>query len=143
MPVLIIPEFELPTEKSRDLLPEDYKREDTIFNIQRTALLVAALSAGEWTTLREAMRDRLHQRYRAPLIPGLQEVLRLNESGLFGMALSGAGPTVIALTEPSKAEAIGQSTVEIFAANGVDAVAKIIPVDAIGRFSEEFELSIS
>ena len=73
-PLVVIPEFELSTEKARGVLPKDYSRADAVYNIQRSALAVAALTTGQWTLLREAMRDRVHQEYRASLIPGLEEI---------------------------------------------------------------------
>src|SRR6266567_3712622 len=96
-PVVVIPAFELSTEKARAVLPQTYSRKDAVYNIQRSALTVAALATGNWPLVREAMRDRIHQPYRAPLIPGFEEILALETPGLLGIALSGAGPTVFAL----------------------------------------------
>ena len=73
---------------------------DAVFNIGRSSLLVAALSAGRLDLIRHAMRDRLHQPYRAPLIPGMAEVLEgAVDHGALGAALSGAGPALLALVE--------------------------------------------
>jgi homoserine kinase len=97
---LIVPGFVLPTTKSRAALPENYSREDVVFNLQRTGLLVAALATGRTEFLRTALDDRLHQPFRAPLIPGLREVLALRAPGLYGCVLSGAGPSVLLFLEP-------------------------------------------
>ena len=60
-----------------------------IFNIQRSALLMAALATGSTTAFPTALEDRLHQPYRAPLVPGLEDILKLRAPGLLGCALSG------------------------------------------------------
>src|SRR5207248_877620 len=112
--IVVIPAFELSTEKARSVLPQTYSRKDAVYNIQRSALTVAALATGNWPMLREAMRDRIHQPYRAPLIPGLEEILALETPGLLGVALSGAGPTVLALADPARAEAVGLAIAAVF-----------------------------
>ncbi|MBV8154034.1 MAG: homoserine kinase, partial [Candidatus Eremiobacteraeota bacterium] len=71
-----------------------------VFTAQRAALLGAALASGSWNELGEAMRDRVHQPYRVPQIPGMAEALALRDGALIGSALSGAGPAMIALLRP-------------------------------------------
>ena len=132
-PVLVIPEFELSTEKARSVLPDTYSRADVVFNVQRSALVVGALAGGKWDLLAEAMKDRMHQPYRAPLIPGLEQVLSLRTDGLLATALSGAGPTVLALTRPESAEAVGAQIVSVFERHGVTALACISEIDTSGR----------
>ena len=87
------------------MLPKTYSFHDIIYNTQRSALTIAALTTCNKKLLREAMRDRIHQPYRAKLIPGLEEILELQVDGLLGVALSGAGPTVFAFVEPELAQA--------------------------------------
>ncbi len=136
VPVIVIPEFELSTEKARGVLPGDYSREDAVFNIQRSALTIAAIAGGNWELLSESMRDRIHQPYRAPLIPGLEEVLELRSTGMFGIALSGAGPTVLALASPESAVQVGHDVREVFVRNHVRAESRVTKMDTLGRFSE-------
>ena len=82
-----------------------YSRRDAVFNLQRVALLLAALREGRTDLFAEAMQDRLHQPYRAPLVPGFTEILNLrNIPGLLGLALSGAGPSVVAFCDGRAAE---------------------------------------
>ncbi len=101
--VAIIPDFEVSTATARGVLPAMYARKDTIFNLQRLALLVGALgqSPPDPAMIYEGMQDRLHQPYRAGLIPGLtgilQSVTPKSHPGLLGICLSGAGPTILAL----------------------------------------------
>src|SRR6266702_2095404 len=113
-PVVVIPAFELSTEKARSVLPQTYSRKDAVYNIQRSALTIAALTTGNWPLLREAMRDRIHQPYRAPLIPGFEEILALAAPGLLSVALSGAGPTVLAMARPADAENVGRAVAAVF-----------------------------
>jgi homoserine kinase len=131
--VVVIPEFELSTEKARAVLPRTYERSDVVFNIQRAALTTAALTTGKWNLLRESMRDRIHQPYRAPMIPGLNEVLGLNVPGLFGIALSGAGPTVFSFTETGAAHSVGVEICRVFGEHGVRSTAHALSVDMTGR----------
>ena len=140
VPIVVIPEFELSTERARGVLPGDYSREDVVFNIQRSSLTVAAIAGGEWELLAETMRDRVHQPYRAPLIPGLEDVLALQSTGLFGIALSGAGPTVLALAAPENAAQVGQDILDVFIRSNVAAETRVTTMDTQGRFSETMSL---
>jgi homoserine kinase len=84
------------TSASRGVLPDAVFREDAIFNLSRTALLIAALTTERWDVLSEALRDRLHQDHRAQLMPGFAAIIRASgEAGAYGATLSGAGPTVL------------------------------------------------
>ncbi|MGG4141548.1 homoserine kinase [Paenibacillus algorifonticola] len=98
--LVAIPSFQLSTEKARHALPKQISMQDAVFNVSRSSLLVAALASGELGLIRHAMRDRLHQPYRAALIPGMAEILaKAADFGALGAALSGAGPTLIAFVE--------------------------------------------
>jgi homoserine kinase len=116
--VVVVPEIVLPTHQARALLPRVYPRADAVFNIQRAALLGAALAAGRTDLLRAAMRDRLHQPYRANAIPGLAEILLFEDPALLAIALSGAGPSILALVG-SEPERIGTAIGAAFASRGV------------------------
>jgi homoserine kinase len=96
---IVVPDFVLPTSKARSVLPDCYSKEDAIFNVQRAALLVAALATGATSAFPTALEDRMHQPYRAGLVPGLEEALRLRAPGLLGCALSGAGPSIVVFFE--------------------------------------------
>lgn len=92
------PAIGLATRLARGALPDAVSRADAIFNVQRTALLLQAIAAGRFDLLREALRDRLHQPYRASLVPGLDQALAFEHPALLGVFLSGAGPSIAALT---------------------------------------------
>ena len=97
---LAFPTKSLATQKARALLPAHYSREDAVANIQSTALLVAAFAQGRGDLLRTAMQDRIHQPYRMKACPLLPLLLPLTENpGVLGVALSGAGPSVLIISE--------------------------------------------
>ncbi len=96
---VVVPDFILPTSEARAVLPDCYSREDAIFNVQRSALLIAALATGATSAFPTALEDRLHQPFRARLVPGLEEIVKLRAPGLLGCALSGAGPSVLVFYE--------------------------------------------
>ncbi len=100
--LLAVPSATLSTKKARALLPEHYSQEDAVANVQATALLVAAFAQNRPDLLRVAMRDRLHQPYRSKACPLLPKLLPLMEipqnSSILGVALSGAGPSVLLIT---------------------------------------------
>ncbi len=94
--LLAVQPASLATTKARALLPDEYSKVDAIFNVQRASLLVAAFAHGRLDLLRTAMQDRMHQPYRAEVCPLLKKLLPLmNEPEIAGVALSGAGPSVL------------------------------------------------
>jgi len=101
----VIPEFHLSTEKARQALPGSVALKDAVFNVAGSSLLVAALAAGDLAMIRHAMRDALHQPYRAALIPGMRRILaEAPDHGALGAALSGAGPTLLALADAASCD---------------------------------------
>lgn len=116
---IVVPDFDLPTVRAREVLPKAYSREDTVFNVQRSALLIAALAAGATWAFPAALEDRLHQPYRAPLVPGLDEITRLRAPGLLGCALSGAGPSILVFYQRGY-EQVCDLVRQIFALKGHD-----------------------
>ncbi|MBB6099433.1 homoserine kinase [Deinobacterium chartae] len=104
----VIPDTELLTEHARGVLPDSYSRQDAVFQLSHAALLGAALASGELELLAEATRDRLHQPYRAPLIPGLAPILEeAPRRGALAACLSGAGPTALVLFDQERADRDG------------------------------------
>jgi homoserine kinase len=114
---VVVPDFTLPTVESRRVLPSSYSRADTIFNVQRSALLITALATGVTDAFPTALEDRLHQPYRAPLVPGLDEIIKLRTPGLLGCALSGAGPSILVFYERGY-EQVCRSVQHVFAKHG-------------------------
>lgn len=121
--LVAIPEFQLSTEKARHILPDQLTLADAVFNVSHASLLVAALATGEFELIQHTMKDRMHQPYRASLIPGMSEILEhATAHGALGVALSGAGPTLIALVDNRQpAEALEQFLLNTLAREQISA----------------------
>lgn len=117
--VLAMPEKPLATTESRAVLPAAWPRRDVVENLQRVALMTAAMATGRGDLLANAMRDRLHQPYRAEVCPLLGRLLPLaGEDGILGAALSGAGPAVLLLAEREDAANEARKLVQKAAGEG-------------------------
>ncbi len=116
--LVLTPRFSLATAASRCVLPQNIAHEDAVFNLQRVALLLQAVQGGNYSLLREALHDRLHQPFRKDLVPGLQELLAVEHPDLLGVCLSGAGPSIVALAQHNLDEVEGVLR-EAFATQGL------------------------
>jgi homoserine kinase len=126
--IAVTPAIELPTKKSRAVLPAKVSRDDAVGNLQRSALFVASIETRRYDLIWDAMQDRLHQSYRQKLIPGLAEVLAMPQvPGLQGLALSGAGPSVVALATAGFDE-IGRAIASRFERAGLAATIRFLEV---------------
>lgn len=117
---VVVPDFALPTSEARAVLPDVYSRQDAVFNVQRSALLIAALTTGEVRAFPAALEDRFHQPYRYRLVPGLEDMVKLRAPGLLGCALSGAGPSILVFYEKGY-EPVCDLVRQIFALHGKQA----------------------
>ena len=96
--IVLIPDFPLPTEEARRVLPTSYSREQAVFNASRAALLVGSLMSGRFDVLSSAVRDQIHQPYRSRLIHGMDGIIGAAErAGAYGGFLSGAGPSIMVI----------------------------------------------
>lgn len=94
----LIPDIQLETAESRAVLPRTVDYKDALFNLARSSYLVAALSNGDWDNLKHGFKDKLHEPYRANLIPNFEDVCQMaEEAGSLGSYISGGGPTIITL----------------------------------------------
>ncbi|MCD1258227.1 homoserine kinase [Paenibacillus athensensis] len=122
--LVAIPAFQLSTEKARGVLPQQLSLREAVYNVGHASVLVAALATGNLGMIRHAMKDALHQPHRAALIPGMTEILeQADRHGALGAALSGAGPTMLALVDTrsdrkDELEAFLKST---FSRHGIEA----------------------
>lgn len=100
--LMLIPAERLSTEEARGALPETMNYADVSFNLSRVALLIKLLIDGDPKLLRTAVEDKMHQPFRARLIPGFEKTIEIcYRAGALGAALSGAGPSVIVFTSDS------------------------------------------
>ncbi len=98
--IVVLPAEPLATSKARAVLPASYPIEDVVANLQSVAVLGLAFAQARGDLLRLAMKDRIHQPYRAPFCPLLPLLLPLvGKNGILGVALSGAGPAVLVIVE--------------------------------------------
>ncbi|MCC3411554.1 MULTISPECIES: homoserine kinase [unclassified Microcoleus] len=133
VPVVAIPDFELSTAEARRVLPTDYSRADAIFNAAHLGLLVRALATGDRDWLRCALQDKIHQPYRRSLIRGYEAVQEAAmNAGACGMVISGAGPTLLALTDVTNVDAVVREMAAAWMEFGVKADVRAISIDTQG-----------
>lgn len=130
--VVVLPQYEFPTAIARAALPPYVSRTDAVFNASHLALLLRALETADFPKLHRAMQDRLHQPYRLPLVPGLVSAFAAAQAaGAVGVALSGAGPSLIAFA-PERHTEIATAVTNSFSRAGLSSRAWILPIDTQG-----------
>ncbi len=118
--VLCIPDFELSTNKARNILPKTIPHKDAVFNSSRVALFMSAIIQKKYELLSIAMEDKLHQPYRKKLIPGMYDVFNFaKKSGAYGVCISGSGPTILAVSRQRSAIKIGKAMQKTFLKHNV------------------------
>jgi len=133
VPVLAIPDFELSTSAARRVLPDRYSREDAIFNTAHLGLLLRGLETGQPDWLQAALQDRIHQPYRQSLIPGYAAVEQAAiAAGAWGLVISGAGPTLLALTDAEYAATVATTMHTAWTQQGITATVKCLQLDHQG-----------
>jgi homoserine kinase len=137
--VVYLPDFTMDTVQGRALMPAAYPKADVVFSTSRVALLLAALQAGQYDLLGEAMADRLHQPYRAQLFPALPDLLAAaRAAGAYGACLSGGGSTVLALAPAGPACAAVAAAFERAAGEaGLTGRSAVLDIDVAGAVVAE------
>jgi len=135
--VLVVPDYALPTQKAREVLPPGFSRADAVHNLQRAAALASQLSSGKPDLHGLFFDDRWHQPYRAPLVPGLSEVLALRHPDLLGLCLSGAGPSILAFAR-ANATAVGELIRQTLSERKVEA--RALPLSPDNRGAKGWSL---
>ena len=136
--VLFIPDIPMPTVEARSVLSEHITMDDAVYNLGRVALLVNSLKTGETDFLRVATKDRLHQPPREKIFPSMPLLLRSAvNAGAFGAFLSGAGPTILAITD-SKELTVAYEIADTADKLGISGEIKVAKVSSQGaHISEE------
>ncbi len=117
--VVLTPKQPLTTQESRAVLPESIARTDVVFNLQRVALLLQCLQSEDFSLLKLALGDRVHQPSRKKIVPGLAEVLDLEHRDLLGVCLSGSGPSVVGIAECNLWE-VGDLLASVYRQSGIE-----------------------
>uniref|UniRef100_UPI004027EF6A homoserine kinase n=1 Tax=Candidatus Stercorousia sp. TaxID=3048886 RepID=UPI004027EF6A len=103
-----VPDYELSTDISRSVLPKEVPMEDAVFNAKRLAMFVQAVNTKDPELMKAALKDKLHQPYRMKLVPGLDKIIEnlKHEENVLGCVLSGAGPSIIVISQKNDLEKI-------------------------------------
>lgn len=117
---VFIPPFELKTEVARNALPNEYSRENAVYNLSRSSLMTAALFSGSLENLRVAVQDSIHQPFRKKFISGVDTVFRMSyELGSYGTYISGAGPSIIAIIDDTLEETFNKYALPHLESKGI------------------------
>lgn len=132
--IAVVPDSKLPTSLARQAIPATVPHHDAVYNASRASLLVGSLLSGRYEYLGMALEDKLHQPYRAHLIPGLFDVFAAaRNAGAYNAIISGAGSTVMAYASPeADCEGIAEAMVRTFAEHGEHACYHILDIDEEG-----------
>ncbi len=131
--VVVIPNFELFTEKARAVLPAEYKRNDVVHNISAVSFLMLAFMSQKPEYLGLGLDDKIHVPYRLHLIPGAKEAIHnALAQGAYGATISGSGPTIIAFTSAEKSDEVGKAMVQGFKEMSIDSRYLVLDFDHDG-----------
>lgn len=129
-----IPDVELATEISRSVIPKEVPLEDAIFNLKRMGMFVNAVNKHDYDLMKLALTDRLHQPYRAKLVPGLKELSEAfkHEEDVLGCVLSGAGSSMLIISKNNIVEKVTSTTLEIMENLNVKADVRNLKIEQNG-----------
>ena len=118
--VLYVPNQVMPTDQARNILAPKVAREDAVYNIGRSALLVQSLVTGDLQNLKYATQDMLHQPQRQKQFFPMKNIIKAAmEAGAFGAFLSGAGSSILAFTK-GREYTIGYEMADAAMKSGLD-----------------------
>lgn len=133
VPIVAIPDFKLSTQAARQVLPKSCAYKDAIFNMAHLGLLIRGLETGRADWLRAALEDRLHEPFRRILIPGYEDVrISALKAGAYGVVISGAGPTLLALADSEHSDAVAAQIKTAWIDQGIIAQAQAVQIDLQG-----------
>ena len=113
---VLIPDYELDTRIARSVLPETISINDASFNIRKCAMLINALYRQDSEMMKKCLKDKLHQPYRKNLIKGFDELCNLleNKDDILGCVISGAGPSILVISQNDGFEKVENEVKQIF-----------------------------
>lgn len=129
-----IPEYELATDISRSVLPKEVPLADAVFNAKRMGMFVQAVNTKNSALMKLALQDKLHQPYRMKLVPGLEKIIAnlKHEENVLGCVLSGAGPSILIISEKNNLDKIRSIVKETWSDLNVKAEILTLPVEREG-----------
>lgn len=131
--VVAIPSIRLSTSEARRAMPKNVPISDAVSNLGAITLLLQGLRTGNLDLISEGMNDRLHEPYRWKLIKGGAEVKQAAmRAGALGCAISGAGPSVLAMCDSKNSSSISLSMIETWESFGVECKAPILEIQSGG-----------
>jgi len=131
--VIFVPEYELETSRARAVMPKTISVADAVFNLSRVIHVYKGIETGDVQFLSSAMEDCLHQPYRIPLIKGYQEACDAAlDAGAAGTCISGAGPSILAISKAADSESVHDAGLKALAEAGVSAMGFIVQADNEG-----------
>ncbi len=129
-----IPDIELATEISRSVLPENVPMQDAVFNAKRMGMFMLAINNIDAELMKSALTDKLHQPYRAKLVPWMNDINDAikHDEDIFGCVLSGAGSAVLVISKQSAADRARAKIAEVMENLSVKAEIKTLKVENQG-----------
>ena len=129
-----IPDVELATEISRSVLPESVPIQDAVYNTKRMGMFIEALNSADAELMKIALSDKLHQPYRAKLVPWMSDINEAikHDEDIFGCVLSGAGSSVLVISKQSAADKARNKINEVMTNLNVKAEIKTLKVENNG-----------
>ena len=129
-----IPDFELSTNIARSVIPDKIPLSDAIFNMKHLALLIEAVNTKDEKLMRAALKDKIHQPYRAKLVPGMTEIMDAfrHEDGVLGTVLSGAGPAMLVISHKYDLDKISAKVKEIWESQSIKADIRTLKIEPQG-----------
>ena len=129
-----VPDYELSTDISRSVLPKDVPMKDAVFNAIRMAMFVKAIDTKDAELMKLALQDKLHQPYRTKLVPGLEKIIEnlKHEENVIGCVLSGAGPSIVIISQKNNLDKIHSIVKDTWASLNVKAVIKTLQIEQNG-----------
>ncbi|MGM0441339.1 MAG: homoserine kinase [Elusimicrobiota bacterium] len=120
--VIGCPDLEVSTDEARKIMPRKFSISDSVFNISRVSLLMGALLKGNYSDLKYATEDKIHQPYRKKFIPDFDKIVEETlKAGAYGTAITGSGPSIVSFTgEEEIAEKTGNTMRKIWQARDLD-----------------------
>lgn len=129
-----IPDYQVATDISRSVLPEEVPMQDAVYNAKHLAMLIQAVNTKDDKLMKLALKDRLHQQYREKLVPGMKEIMEAfeHQDGVLGCVLSGAGPSILIISHKYDIDKIKSVVKDIWETQNIKADIRTMCVEPEG-----------